>query len=149
MATSIDDIPPEILQQIFHFYVKSSFSDPEGWEYKLRHPWHKALLPVCRNWHALGCSTPELWSHVYTGWNIETLDFHFAQSSGATLKFYLDASPAPATLEAITKLAERIETFQIYVKQIDELEDMFLYQDWDIPLFPNLKIFTFSLSRGI
>ncbi|KAH8806743.1 hypothetical protein DL96DRAFT_1630796 [Flagelloscypha sp. PMI_526] len=148
MATPIDDIPPEILQQIFHFYVKSSFSDPEGWEYRLRHPWHKALLPVCRNWNAVGCSTPELWSHVYTGWDIGTLDFHFAQSSGAALKFYLDATPATKTLEAITNLAERIETFQIYVKDIDELEDMFLHEDWDIPLFPNLKNFHFLLVEG-
>ncbi|KAH8806744.1 hypothetical protein DL96DRAFT_1822410 [Flagelloscypha sp. PMI_526] len=137
MVTTIRDIPPEILQQIFHCYVKNCFSDPDCWADMIYTSWHKALLPVCRNWHALACSTPELWSHVYTAWNVELLDLHFNRSSGAALNLYLDASPPIDILETITELTERIETFRIYVTEIDELEDMFY--DWNIPLFPNLK----------
>ncbi|KAH8834193.1 hypothetical protein DL96DRAFT_1579742 [Flagelloscypha sp. PMI_526] len=92
-CTTVHDLPPEILQRVFHFFVEhwhANLWDTSNsrYDWKLWHFWETTLLHICKTWTALAKATPDLWSHIHFPLAPDELDRRVTLSSGVNLKVF-------------------------------------------------------------
>ena len=123
----INDLPPEILANIFHYIIWVSEGPIQSANWRLWLTW------VCRHWRQVALSDPTLWNAI---WFRDIPDFerslaYLERSADAPLDIRINDSQARPL-----SLAEMQYLFNKIIKKISNLRIVFIVlQEWDLILY--------------
>jgi hypothetical protein len=120
----INDLPPNILTDIFQYIIWSSMGQNQ------RVNWHLWLTWVCRHWREVAFSDPMLWNAIwfYDAPKFERSFAYFERSAGAPLDIRINAIPL--------SLAEMQYLLNRLFEKISNLRTIVLVlQEWNVILF--------------
>jgi hypothetical protein len=123
----INDLPPEILTDIFHYIIWVSEGPVQSAN------WHLWLTWVCRYWRQIALSDPTLWNAIWFRDipNFERSLAYLERSADAPLDIRInDTQARPLSLTEIQNLFKKI------LEKISNLRIVFIVlQEWDLILF--------------
>ena len=123
----INDLPPEILANIFHYIIWVSEGPVQSANWRLWLTW------VCRHWRQIALSDPTLWNAIWFRDipNFERSLAYLERSADAPLDIRINDSQARPL-----SLAEMQNLFNQILKKISNLRIVFIVlQEWDLILF--------------
>jgi F-box-like len=123
----INDLPPEILANIFHYIIWVSEGPVQSANWRLWLTW------VCRHWRQIALSDPTLWNAIWFRDipNFERSLAYLERTADAPLDIRINDSQ-----ERPLSLAEMQYLFQKLLKKISNLRIVFIVlQEWDLILF--------------
>ena len=123
----INDLPPEILTDIFQYIIWVSEGPVQSAN------WHLWLTWVCRHWRQVALSDPTLWNAIWFRDipNFERSLAYLERSADAPLDIRINDSQARPL-----SLAEMQNLFKKLLKKISNLRIVFIVlQEWDLILF--------------
>ncbi|KAH8834240.1 hypothetical protein DL96DRAFT_487693 [Flagelloscypha sp. PMI_526] len=119
MPTFIADLPPELLQHIFSFYVerwhRNILTSEEAAE------WDTTLMSVCQLWKKLVLSHPALWAYIPLPFPPARMSTHLERSADHPLTVFTPAASrygymevfSPATVYLLAKCMDRLEALSV------------------------------------
>ncbi|KAH8834209.1 hypothetical protein DL96DRAFT_1579825 [Flagelloscypha sp. PMI_526] len=120
---TIDDLPPEILQNIFLYYVQEWHA--ELWSMSsqrvksVEFHWENCILQVCQKWKEIAMSFTDLWAYLHAPLSPAECERHISLTAGIGLSIFVSSNNTfdslvqgtPAMLEQI---CSRIASLEFY-----------------------------------